>query len=541
MGVSRTWYVILVVIAACTCGARTECGETVQISFLTSVHDDPSCTKLSPKGVTLYEAAKLFVETHNNKTDGFEIEITIVDTCGSITGALKAMMKALVWADVNCLHPPYYLGIIGPDTTTNIEAIHKVTSILKVPHIIKKLSISPYLHFLTEESNYLVEGILKMIEILKWKSFTLVTKVDDENDDDVQNITKKLMVNAIANNLCVIIHDNDKEDYTSHIVHIGKPEEKFFNELKNATILIISEGNLKDYLNYIDSTNTILLLEDSRNVINGLQWKVENSQWWAPDNGLGRYDAEELKRVRWLENAIKIYVKALSALCKNKKCNNQINPLDWNHMVSNMLMTHNKESEAAPKFLNLFMKKKTGNLERLGDIIIHQNKTKVYWDKSKMDEKEKNVTEKTEKNHGAPRSNNNISYMFRELLKKEDERQSGCATAVKEIKVQETDNEATQVLVSGMSDNEWWTMVCIVSGVGIAMFLVGIIAVYVIYTNVRGPKCAKNKNHLDRDTSLRRMSNDRELPTTITTRNQRMLRSPQRSSSSRSTISEKSV
>lgn len=128
-------------------------------------------------------------------------------------------------------------------------------------------------------------------------------------------------------------------------------------------------------------------------------------------------------------------------------------------MVSNMLMTHNKESEAAPKFLNLFMKKKTGNLERLGDIIIHQNKTKVYWDKSKMDEKEKNVTEKTEKNHGAPRSNNNISYMFRELLKKEDERQSGCATAVKEIKVQETDNEATQVLVSGMSDNEWWTMV----------------------------------------------------------------------------------
>ena len=50
-----------------------------------------------------------------------------------------------------------------------------------------------------------------MIEILKWKSFTLVTKVDDENNDDVQSITKKLMVNAIANNLCVIIHDNDKE------------------------------------------------------------------------------------------------------------------------------------------------------------------------------------------------------------------------------------------------------------------------------------------------------------------------------------------
>lgn len=72
MGVSRSWCVILV-IAACTCGARTECGETVQISFLTSVHDDPSCTKLSTKGVMLYEAAKLLAEIQNNKTDGFEI------------------------------------------------------------------------------------------------------------------------------------------------------------------------------------------------------------------------------------------------------------------------------------------------------------------------------------------------------------------------------------------------------------------------------------------------------------------------------------
>jgi len=51
-----------------------------------------------------------------------------------------------------------YIGIIGPDSMTNVEAVHKVTSILKVPHIIKEPSISPYLHSLTEESNsYLVE------------------------------------------------------------------------------------------------------------------------------------------------------------------------------------------------------------------------------------------------------------------------------------------------------------------------------------------------------------------------------------------------
>jgi len=51
-----------------------------------------------------------------------------------------------------------YIGIIGPDTMINIEAVHKITSVLKVPHIIKKSTISPYLHSLTEESNsYLVQ------------------------------------------------------------------------------------------------------------------------------------------------------------------------------------------------------------------------------------------------------------------------------------------------------------------------------------------------------------------------------------------------
>lgn len=83
-------------------------------------------------------------------------------------------------------------------------------------------------------------------------------------------------------------------------------------------------------------------------------------------------------------------------------------------MVSNILLTHNAESEATPKFLNLSMKSKTSNLECLGGMIIRQNKTKVYWRESKADEKEKNVTEEIEKNHGAPKSNDNMSYMFRE-------------------------------------------------------------------------------------------------------------------------------
>ena len=37
-------------------------------------------------------------------------DLAVVDTCDSIAGAMKAAMKALVRADVNCLQPPYYLG-----------------------------------------------------------------------------------------------------------------------------------------------------------------------------------------------------------------------------------------------------------------------------------------------------------------------------------------------------------------------------------------------------------------------------------------------
>lgn len=57
---------------------------------------------------------------------------------------------------------------------------------------------------------------MKIIEILKWKSFTLIANVEDENDDDIENIAKKLTINSIANNLCVIIHDNEEGKLRSY-------------------------------------------------------------------------------------------------------------------------------------------------------------------------------------------------------------------------------------------------------------------------------------------------------------------------------------
>lgn len=50
-----------------------------------------------------------------------------------------------------------------------------------------------------------------------------------------------------------------------------------------------------------------------RNEFAGLEARVEKSKWWSnKDNG--KYDAEELREVRWLEDAINVYTKALDTL-----------------------------------------------------------------------------------------------------------------------------------------------------------------------------------------------------------------------------------
>ncbi|KAG7189637.1 hypothetical protein KM043_017317 [Ampulex compressa] len=541
----RPWLAVLVVVSACTCGVRTECGSQAKISFLTSVHDDPSCRKISPKGVLMYEAARLLAEIHNNRTDGFDVELTVMDTCGSITGALKASMKALVWADTNCLQPPHYLGIIGPDTAVNAEAVHKITSVLKVPHIVRHPSSSAYLHHLDEERDtYLVQGALKILDILKWKSFTLVANIDENNEDDVQNIAKKLTMGAIERGLCVIVHDNDVEDLTAHIVHIGKPAEGFFNDPTNATVLVISEGNLEDHLNHVNSSNNILLLEDSRNEIAGLEARVLKSRWWQGQNIAAKYDTEELREVRWLEDAIEIYGRALDTLCKKKKCRNSINPIDWNNVVANILASHNAETHDATFSLRLSMKAKSAELKTVGNVIIRSSKAKLYWE-GQNPEEDDDEEDGLHEQHGVDDHDDedDMPDFFKRLLFTGKDVKSGCATTIKEIKMlHEDDDEAARVLVSEMDDTEWWTMVGTVSGVGVAMFVVGFLAVYVVYTNIKGPRSPKSSKNRERDTSLRRIGSDRELPTTG--RPQRPGRGAQRRDSNRSirsNMSDKSV
>lgn len=128
-------------------------------------------------------------------------------------------------------------------------------------------------------------------------------------------------------------------------------------------------------------------------------------------------------------------------------------------MVSNMLLTHNVESQTASRFLDLSVKTRTSNLEHLGSVIVRQNRAKVYWGEGKWDKKKEGNVEGTEESHVASESDDeDMPYTFRRLLNRENELLTGCATTVKEIKkLDEEDSEV--VLVSGMDDNEWWTMV----------------------------------------------------------------------------------
>ncbi|XP_054013408.1 uncharacterized protein LOC128895136 [Hylaeus anthracinus] len=545
MANSQTLLAIIGILCACTCGGRTECGSHAEISLLTSIHDDPSCRKLSPRGVLMYEAAKLLAETYNNRSSGFDIDLNVVDTCGSITGSVKAAMKALVAADTNCLQAPYYLGIIGPDTATNAEAVHKITSVLKVPHIVRQKSSAPFLHRLEKESDsYLVQGALKVAEQLKWKSFTLVVNVDEDGEDDAQNIAKKLTMASIQKGLCVLVHDNDDDDLTTHIIHVGKPEDGFFGKFVNSTVLVLSEGHLEKHLKNVNSTNSILLLEDSRNEFAGLEARVEKSKWWSSKDG-GMFDAEELRDVRWLEDAINVYMKALDTVCKKKKCKSQVNAVDWNNVLSNVLADYAKESQSSPMSLELSMKVKSGDVETIGTVAIQKNKAKLHWgggkDDDDDDDDDDDEDDDDDDNDDDDKEDANVMpSAFKKLISKEKGTRTGCATTAKEIRLlHEGDDDAAQVLVSEMDDTEWYTMVGTVCGVGIAMFVIGILAVYVVYTNIRGPLPPKNAR-IERDTSLRRVGSDRETPVRVP-RHSRTLQRRDSNRSVRSNISEKSV
>ncbi|XP_015117737.1 uncharacterized protein LOC107041629 [Diachasma alloeum] len=510
------WLLILAILSACTCGGRTECGKKRRITLLTSIHNDLNCEKLSHKGVMTYEAAKYIVEMHNNKTNNSKIDVTILDTCDSVSGAMKATMKALVWSDMDCLRPPFYFGMIGPYSALNVDAVQKITSTLNIPHIVNTNIISPYVHNLDRESDFpMIHAILGIIDTLKWKTFSLITSTYGSNEDDLQHIAKKVTMGAIARGVCVMIHDGDDADFGTHILHIGKPNEKILI-MTNVTILIASEGNVKNHVNHYSTLGNIFLLQDSRNEMPDLENRIKNSKWWTSAE-IGEYDAEELRDIRWLEDAIEIYVKAFDVLCAKQQCSELVNPAEWNSVLSNVIATHNAKLKTSTRKYDFLFKTQSNIFEKLADVEVRNIEAKVHW-------------------------NSNRYETFRNVLMNNDDKKSGCATSVSGM-TSEDESDIAKALFPGIDDHEWWTMIATVGGVGVSMFAVGIFAVYVVISNIRGPRSPKNKsNRRERDGTIRRIESDQDLQ--VVTRPHRPARENQRRDSSRSirsNISDKSV
>lgn len=152
---------------------------------------------------------------------------------------------------------------------------------------------------------------------------------------------------------------------------------------------------------------------------------------------------------------------------KKKKCKNQLNPADWNNVLTSILSTYNAEVQSAMKTLDIAIKSKKGILEKLGRVTVRKNHAKIQWKGSSSEEEEE------EDEDDAAGSNNDdddgdddtgpLPMSFKQIRSKEKEKRSGCATTTKEIKMlhAEDDDEAARVLLTEMDESEWWTMVIV--------------------------------------------------------------------------------
>lgn len=128
--------------------------------------------------------------------------------------------------------------------------------------------------------------------------------------------------------------------------------------------------------------------------------------------------------------------------------------MDWNNVLSNVIVNYAKESQSNTAFLDLSMKVKAGGeLQSLGSIIILKDKVKLHWG----DENEEKDGE--DDDDADNEDKNEMPKEFKKLISKEKGTKVGCATP-KEIKLlHENDDENARVLVSEVNSSEWWTMV----------------------------------------------------------------------------------
>ncbi|XP_031786277.1 uncharacterized protein LOC107981322 isoform X2 [Nasonia vitripennis] len=479
------WLLLPMALNLCTCGGRTECVKRSKLAVIANLQ-----TK----------------RCENNVNDFFYTQ----DADNNLPHKYNFDYKGLT------------IGLIGPEKQDNLNVSQKITSALEIPHIVPIHSSTVNTHqILPLLDPLIIKGLFKLIGIFGWTSFFMQS---NSENDLINKIVHQFTIEASSKKYCLLTN----KDSAVHFIFLGTPNKNFFNDVHNSTIIFVSDKNLDRYMTNYNSTNTFLILD---NLMEDNDLKSEEYQLVLKKKMpmLNKKD-----KLFFVTDAIKIYVNAINSLCESNNCYINKDLKQWNEIILDKITSKNHNEEIKKTFFTYKLKSRFGQMQSMGKIMHLNNDVEIYWNNHLL----------------------NPSIIPNQILVLNDfkdffitsKTKNNCAQNIinfNEINKVKESNIPTTVIISELTESEWWTMVGTVAGVGIAMFAVGFIAVYIIYTNIRGPTIAKGsgREDLDRDSSLRRVGSDRQ-PSSNTGRSSRVIRGLQRRdsrSSIRSNISDKSV
>lgn len=147
-------------------------------------------------------------------------------------------------------------------------------------------------------------------------------------------------------------------------------------------------------------------------------------------------------------------------------------------MITKLISSKNAESSSEEQSLDIYLKSKDKAIEKLGEISVKEKVVKVSWigiekvkteqdnkraKKSGKQNKEKNIVK--DKNGEEDEEDKDMPEVLEKIAKKSKNAETetaGCVSQLQEAKLtknEETEDQATHVVVSEMDDSEWWTMV----------------------------------------------------------------------------------
>lgn len=120
----------------------------------------------------------------------------------------------------------------------------------------------------------------------------------------------------------------------------------------------------------------------------------------------------------------------------NGQCYGEVNPTQWNNMISITITSSNAQISLATKIFNL-SSIKNSRFVKLAEVTVQKGHTEILWEIPNADDKSDSAKK--------------IPVLFRNLISKEKDVK--CAT------MYEDEENISEVSFEGVDDDEWWSMV----------------------------------------------------------------------------------